>query len=174
MFVKCQPGRSTNPVAAQLLDHALVGLERERPRQVVEREEAGVHRVVARAQRAAHAVAREPDPCVVPTAVVKGRVGIEDAVELDHLLTLVSVYWFEQGGAGAANFLYEAMHAEAAWGQTHDRPQGFVAFGIQDLPPFPASAALLGMAAAVGVGALAGLLPALVAVRVKVIDAIRF
>ena len=52
--------------------------------------------------------------------------------------------------------------------------QEYVAFGIQDLPPFPASAAVLGMAAAVGVGALAGLLPALVAVRVKVIDAIRF
>ena len=57
----------------------------------------------------------------------------EDAVQLDHLLTLVSVYWFEQGGAGAANFLYEAMHAEAAWGQTHDRPQGFVAFGDEPL-----------------------------------------
>ena len=40
----------------------------------------------------------------------------EDAVDLDHLLTLVSVYWFGRGGAGAANFLYEAMHAEASWG----------------------------------------------------------
>ncbi|WP_448061857.1 ABC transporter permease [Cellulomonas hominis] len=45
---------------------------------------------------------------------------------------------------------------------------------IQDLPPFPLSAALVGMACAVGVGALAGLLPAIVAVRVKVIDAIRY
>ena len=50
----------------------------------------------------------------------------EDAVDLDQLLTLVSVYWFGKGGAGAANFLYEAAHAAAAWGQTHDRPQGFV------------------------------------------------
>ena len=57
----------------------------------------------------------------------------EDAVDLDHLLTLVSVYWFGKGGAGAANFLYEAMHAPAAWGQTHDRPQGFVAFGDEPL-----------------------------------------
>jgi len=57
----------------------------------------------------------------------------EDAVDLDQLLTLVSVYWFGKGGAGAANFLYEAMHAEAAWGQTHDRPQGFVAFGDEPL-----------------------------------------
>ena len=58
---------------------------------------------------------------------------LEDAVDLDQLLTLVSVYWFGRGGAGAANFLYEAAHAAAAWGQTHDRPQGFVAFGDEPL-----------------------------------------
>ncbi|WP_159806452.1 ABC transporter permease [Cellulomonas citrea] len=46
--------------------------------------------------------------------------------------------------------------------------------GLQDIPPFPVSAALVGMAAATGVGALAGIIPALVAVRVKVIDAIRY
>lgn len=46
--------------------------------------------------------------------------------------------------------------------------------GLQDVPPFPVSAAVAGMAAAVGVGALAGLLPALVAVRSRVIDAIRY
>ena len=45
---------------------------------------------------------------------------------------------------------------------------------IQEMPPFPVSAALVGMAAATGVGALAGLIPAAVAVRVKVIDAIRY
>ena len=50
----------------------------------------------------------------------------------------------------------------------------FVASGLTDVPAFPVEAALLGLAAAAGVGALAGLLPALVAVRVKVIDAIRF
>lgn len=46
--------------------------------------------------------------------------------------------------------------------------------GLQDVPAFPLSAALLGLAVAAGVGALAGLLPALVAVRVKPIDAIRY
>lgn len=46
--------------------------------------------------------------------------------------------------------------------------------GLQDVPPFPISAALIGMAAATGVGALAGLIPATVAVRVPVIDAIRY
>ncbi|MPQ96801.1 FtsX-like permease family protein [Modestobacter sp. I12A-02628] len=45
---------------------------------------------------------------------------------------------------------------------------------IADLPGFPVEAAVEGLLAAAGVGALAGLLPALLAVRVKVIDAIRF
>jgi putative ABC transport system permease protein len=46
--------------------------------------------------------------------------------------------------------------------------------GVQDLPAFPIEAAIVGLAASAFVGALAGLLPALVAVRVKVIDAIRY
>lgn len=45
---------------------------------------------------------------------------------------------------------------------------------VTDIPAFPASAALIGLAVSLGVGALAGLLPALVAVRVRIIDAIRF
>ncbi|WP_435738878.1 ABC transporter permease [Cellulosimicrobium sp. PMB13] len=45
---------------------------------------------------------------------------------------------------------------------------------VQDRPAFPVSAAVTGLLAAAGVGALAGLIPALVAVRVKVIDAIRY
>lgn len=44
---------------------------------------------------------------------------------------------------------------------------------LQDVPAFPVEAAVVGLLAATGVGALAGLLPALVAVRVKVIDALR-
>ena len=52
--------------------------------------------------------------------------------------------------------------------------QELVAQGTTDLPPFPLEAALIGLGAATAVGALAGLLPALVAVRVKVIDAIRY
>lgn len=45
---------------------------------------------------------------------------------------------------------------------------------ITDFPPFPVEAALLGLICATVVGALAGLMPALVAVRVRVIDAIRY
>ncbi len=46
--------------------------------------------------------------------------------------------------------------------------------GIQDMPPFPVSAALVGLASAAAVGTLAGVIPATVAVRIKVIDAIRY
>ncbi|MBN9613129.1 MAG: ABC transporter permease, partial [Actinobacteria bacterium] len=51
---------------------------------------------------------------------------------------------------------------------------GYMFPELQDLPSFPLGAALGGLAATVAVGALAGLIPALVALRVKVIDAIRF
>jgi putative ABC transport system permease protein len=45
---------------------------------------------------------------------------------------------------------------------------------LADQPGFPVAAAIEGMVAATAVGALAGLLPAIIAVRAKVIDAIRF
>nr|WP_243847495.1 ABC transporter permease [Microbacterium ulmi] len=46
--------------------------------------------------------------------------------------------------------------------------------GLQDIPPFPMRAAITGLVAAVAIGALAGFIPALVAVRAKVIEALRF
>lgn len=49
-----------------------------------------------------------------------------------------------------------------------------IAPGLTDYPPFPVDAALLGLGSAVLVGALAGAIPAIFAVRIKVIDAIRF
>jgi MacB-like periplasmic core domain/FtsX-like permease family len=45
---------------------------------------------------------------------------------------------------------------------------------LADAPGFPVAAAIEGLVAATAVGALAGLLPAIIAVRAKVIDAIRF
>lgn len=52
--------------------------------------------------------------------------------------------------------------------------ESFIAQGVEDVPAFPIEAALLGLGAATAVGALAGILPALVAVRVKVVDALRY
>ncbi|WP_426975684.1 ABC transporter permease [Pseudarthrobacter sp. O4] len=49
-----------------------------------------------------------------------------------------------------------------------------IAPGLSEYPAFPIEAAMLGLGAAVLVGAIAGAIPAFVAVRVKVIDAIRF
>lgn len=45
---------------------------------------------------------------------------------------------------------------------------------VQDVPPFPLDAAMAGLASATAIGALAGIIPALIAVRVKPIDAIRY
>ncbi|QPE05233.1 ABC transporter permease [Microbacterium schleiferi] len=45
--------------------------------------------------------------------------------------------------------------------------------GMQDLPGFPVRAAVTGLVAAIAIGALAGFLPALVAVRARVIDTLR-
>ncbi|MFB2598765.1 ABC transporter permease [Herbiconiux sp. P17] len=71
--------------------------------------------------------------------------------------------------AGALGVVAAILIVQSPW--VHDLVgQGMVT----DFPPFPVDAALLGLLAATAVGALAGLLPALVAVRVKVIDAIRY
>ncbi|MEJ5944129.1 ABC transporter permease [Pseudokineococcus basanitobsidens] len=45
---------------------------------------------------------------------------------------------------------------------------------LTDVPPFPVRAAVEGLVAAVAVGALAGLVPAVMAVRARVVDAIRY
>jgi putative ABC transport system permease protein len=45
--------------------------------------------------------------------------------------------------------------------------------GMAATPAFPVSAALVGFAVSVGAGALAGLLPAIVATRARIVDAIR-
>jgi putative ABC transport system permease protein len=48
-----------------------------------------------------------------------------------------------------------------------------LAMGIDDMPGFPVDAALLGLGVSIAVGALTGVLPALVAARVRIVDAIR-
>lgn len=49
----------------------------------------------------------------------------------------------------------------------------FTQVGLVDIPPFPVGAVVVGLAAATAVGVLAGALPALIATRIRVIDAIR-
>lgn len=52
----------------------------------------------------------------------------EQAVDLDQLLTNVSVYWFTRSGASAAHALYESMHAQD-WSEPGPAPTGFAVFG---------------------------------------------
>ncbi|TBN56461.1 ABC transporter permease [Glaciihabitans arcticus] len=70
--------------------------------------------------------------------------------------------------AGLAGVIFAVLVVSNEWVRAQVAPQ------LQDVPGFPVEAAVLGMICATAVGALAGLLPALVAVRVKVIDAIRY
>jgi pimeloyl-ACP methyl ester carboxylesterase len=55
----------------------------------------------------------------------------EDAVSLDRLLANVSLYWFTRSGASAAQFLYEAAHAQPAWGAVPTVPAGSAIFNAE-------------------------------------------
>lgn len=55
----------------------------------------------------------------------------EDAVDMDQLLTNVSLYWFTGSGASAAQFLYEAAHAPQNWGATPTTPAGTAIFNSE-------------------------------------------
>jgi epoxide hydrolase len=56
----------------------------------------------------------------------------EDAVDLDQLLTNVSVYWFTGTGASAARFIYEAAHS-TDWGASPTAPQGWAVFAADPI-----------------------------------------
>jgi epoxide hydrolase len=56
----------------------------------------------------------------------------EDAVDLDQLLTNVSLYWFSRTGASAAHFLYEAAHS-TEWLAPGDTPQGWALFAADGI-----------------------------------------
>jgi pimeloyl-ACP methyl ester carboxylesterase len=57
----------------------------------------------------------------------------EDAVDIDQLLTIVSLYWFTGTGPTAANFIYEASHAERDWSAVSPAPTGMAVFAADDL-----------------------------------------
>ena len=52
----------------------------------------------------------------------------EDAVDRDHLLANVSLYWFTRSGSSSAHILYDSMHAQE-WGEKGTAPTGFAVFG---------------------------------------------
>lgn len=55
----------------------------------------------------------------------------EDAIELDQILTNVSLYWFTNSGASTAQFLYEAAHAAPNWGAVPTTPAGSAIFNSE-------------------------------------------
>jgi hypothetical protein len=55
-----------------------------------------------------------------------------DVADIDHLLTNVSVYWFTGTGATAAQFIYEASHADPDWSPS-PVPTGFAVFSAESL-----------------------------------------
>jgi pimeloyl-ACP methyl ester carboxylesterase len=57
----------------------------------------------------------------------------EQAVDRDQLLTNISLYWFTGTGASAAQFLYEAAHAQPKWGGAPTIPVGMAVFGADPL-----------------------------------------
>jgi pimeloyl-ACP methyl ester carboxylesterase len=54
---------------------------------------------------------------------------MQGAVDLDQLLTLVSVYWFTRTGPSAARFLWESAHAGEWLSSDPGIPQGWAMFG---------------------------------------------
>ena len=57
----------------------------------------------------------------------------EDAVDRDHLLTNVSLYWFTNTGGPSANFYYEGGHSDIEWTAPSDVPEGWAMFHSEPL-----------------------------------------
>jgi pimeloyl-ACP methyl ester carboxylesterase len=57
----------------------------------------------------------------------------ETAVDRDQLLTNVSIYWFTGTGSSAANFIYEASHADRDWGAMSPAPAGMAVFAADNM-----------------------------------------
>lgn len=54
---------------------------------------------------------------------------VEQKIDLDQLLTNVSLYWFTGSGAASANYIYENYHAVRDWAPAPANvPQGFAVF----------------------------------------------
>jgi pimeloyl-ACP methyl ester carboxylesterase len=62
----------------------------------------------------------------------RGPAGDRDVADVDHLLTNVSIYWFTRSGSSAAQFIYEAAHAEMDWTPS-PLPTGFSVFSAEPL-----------------------------------------
>jgi epoxide hydrolase len=55
----------------------------------------------------------------------------EAAVDLDQMLTNISLYWFTRSGAAAADFLCTNLHAQRDWGRPSLAPMGMAVFSAK-------------------------------------------
>lgn len=57
----------------------------------------------------------------------------EDKIDIDQMLTNISLYWFQEGGFSSANYIYENMHAAREWGSQSNIPTGYAVFDAEDI-----------------------------------------
>lgn len=55
----------------------------------------------------------------------------EDKIDLNQMLTNISLYWFMESGITAANYMYENMHAKRSWGAPNNIPTGYAVFNTE-------------------------------------------
>jgi len=55
----------------------------------------------------------------------------EESVDLDQMLTNISLYWFTRSGASAADFLCTNLHAQRDWGRPSLAPMGMAVFSAK-------------------------------------------
>lgn len=55
----------------------------------------------------------------------------DDTVDIDQMLTNISLYWFARSGASAADFLCTNLHAERDWSRPSFAPMGMAVFSAK-------------------------------------------
>ncbi len=55
----------------------------------------------------------------------------EETVDLNQMLTIISLYWFTMSGASAAGFLYNNLHLQRDWSRPSFAPVGMAVFGAK-------------------------------------------
>jgi pimeloyl-ACP methyl ester carboxylesterase len=55
----------------------------------------------------------------------------EETIDLDQMLTNISLYWFTKSGASAADFLCTNLHAQRDWGRPSLAPMGMAVFSAK-------------------------------------------
>jgi pimeloyl-ACP methyl ester carboxylesterase len=56
---------------------------------------------------------------------------VERKIDLDQMLTIISLYWFTGAGVTSANYIYENMHAQRDWGAESPVPTGYAVFAAE-------------------------------------------